>query len=66
MIVPHTPEISDLVLQFTKEHQGKTPTRMKAKLHELVDKLKSDPNYRTREKVQLFLDELLKQIENDT
>lgn len=59
----HIPqEITDQVIQYTKEHKNATPTRIKAQLRELADNLKSDPTYRTRERVELFLNDRVKQL----
>jgi hypothetical protein len=50
-------EITGVVHNFIKEHQDKQVPRLKAILCNLSDRLKSDPTYMSRNKVQLFLEQ---------
>ena len=53
----HVPEeISGTVHRFVNEHGDRNPARVKAALRELSDRLKGDRSYRTREKVDHYLD----------
>ncbi len=59
----HLPtEITDFVHKQIKEHRAKNPTRMKAILGDLAERLTMDPSYRTREKVGHYLDDKLREL----
>ena len=54
----HLPlEVIDIIQDYIKEHSERRPARVKAKLKSLVDKLKSDANFRNENRVRHFLDE---------
>ena len=54
----HLPvDVIEIIQSYIKEHSEKRPARVKAKLKSLVDKLKSDAKFRTRNRVKHFLDE---------
>lgn len=55
-------EVTQVIHGFVKDYKAKNPARVKAALRELSDNLKQDPNYRTRDRVKLFLDERLKHL----
>jgi hypothetical protein len=57
----HLPkEVTDYVQQVIAEHSSKNPSRVKAIIRQLSEKLKSDPSCRNVNTVKLFLDEQLK------
>ena len=54
----HLPiEVIDIIQSYIKEHSENRPARVKAKLKSLVDRLKSDANFRNENRVKHFLDE---------
>jgi len=56
----HLPkEVTDNIHTFIKDHRGKNPTRIKAILRDLAEKIKSDPQYRNKLSVEHYLDEQL-------
>ena len=57
----HLPtEVTNFVHEQINEHKTKNPTRMKAILSDLAERLIMDPSYRTREKVKHYLDDKLR------
>lgn len=60
------PELLDYIHERIDDHKRKHPTRIKAILRELSEKLKYDAKYQTRTYVGHFLDEKIKEIENST
>ena len=57
-------ELLNFIHEKISEHQQKNPSRIKAILRELAEKLKFDPIYQTRNSIELYLDEKLKDITN--
>ncbi|MDR4501176.1 MAG: hypothetical protein MRJ96_06970 [Nitrospirales bacterium] len=55
-------EVINSVRSFINEHQAKDKGRMKGILSDLSDKLITDPNYSSRERVNLFLENQKKQF----
>jgi hypothetical protein len=49
-------EVVGVIKKFIKEHQERNPARLQSVLRELIDKLKQDPSYETRERLVPFLD----------
>jgi len=63
-ISSHLPkEVTDFVHQKISEHADKNPTRLKAILRDMAEKLKVDPTMQSRERVEHYLDAELKGIE---
>jgi len=59
----HLPsDIIDVVHKQIKEHKDKSPSRVRAILKDLMEKLISDPTYKNKEYVNSYLDEALKKI----
>lgn len=59
----HIPnDISKVIHSYIKEHQNKNTSRLKSIIRQLSEKLRSDPNYWTREQVKHFLDEKRKEL----
>jgi hypothetical protein len=60
-ISSHLPkDVTDLVHQRITEHSTKNPTRLKAILRELAEKLKADPTSQSRQYVEHYLDSKLR------
>lgn len=49
-----------------RDHKRKNPGRVRAILHELGERLKSDPNLRGKQRLEHYLDEKLKSIQAPT
>lgn len=59
----HLPkEVTDYVQNIIAEHSQKNPTRVKAIIGKLSERLKTDPSSRNMNIVKLFLDEELKKV----
>lgn len=59
----HLPaEVTTFVQEKTREHAGKNPARLKAILRQLAERLKVDPNCRTRAYVKSYFDDRLKEL----
>jgi hypothetical protein len=59
----HLPkEVTDFIHQCVTEHKTKNPSRLRAILRDLAEKLKTDAGCRTRQYVKHFLDEKLKHL----
>lgn len=62
----HLPkEVIDLVHDRMNEHKVKNRARMKAILADLIQKLQTDPNYRVISKLELYLDEKLRDLTSE-
>jgi hypothetical protein len=60
-ISSHPPkDVTDLVHQRITEHSTKNPTRLKAILRDLAEKLKADPTSQSRQYVEHYLDDKLR------
>ncbi|MBL7557662.1 MAG: hypothetical protein JNM24_17665 [Bdellovibrionaceae bacterium] len=53
-------EVASTMHRFIDEHKNKNPGRIRAIIKSCSDKLKSDPSYATKAKLENFLDEELK------
>jgi hypothetical protein len=51
------------VQEKIKDHKRKNPARVKAILHELGERLKSDPGLRGKQRLEHYLDERLREVE---
>ena len=48
------PEITTIIQKYIQEQRGKNPARLKSTIREIIDDLKSDPSYQTKEHVKRF------------